>query len=250
MASRTPASIWIALSLFGAIFFSLLGLVAGAVLFPREVQVEKPVEVPVERVVEKIVEKPVEKIIEKLVVAPAPPFSYKNPGGDLKSASEDEAKVALAVRDAIRVASEAKEMTYHIKAIMPTSRKVKLLVNTDARAEAETSWRDLKKEVSSVLAARGYVVLADDSSDQEWNTLLHFDVALVPVPLSGSKACVVRADIRQGMVAFSNGEWRKVNVIVASFAGNEIPFQGSLPSVLKAKAAEIAAALAAADEKR
>jgi hypothetical protein len=154
------------------------------------------------------------------------------------------------MRDAIRVASEAKEISYHLKAVMPTSRKVKLLVNTDARAESETSWRELRKEVSAVLSARGYAVLEDDSTDQEWNTLLHLDVTLTAVPLSGSKACVVRADIRQGMVAYSNGDWRKVNVIVTSFNGNEIPFQGSLSAVVKAKAVEMVDALAKADEGR
>lgn len=248
MPKTNPGPVWIALSVFGVIFCGLFGLVAGAVLFPREIQVEKPVEVQVEKVVEKIVEKPVEKVVEKVVVAPAPPFTYKLPDGVAKSATEDEAKVALMMRDDIRVATAAKEMAYHVGAIMPTSKKVKVLITPDAKSEANTSLEELRRVVVSALSGRGYVVLADDSSDQEWNTLIHVDVELVSA--AGSMACVARADIRQGMVAFSNGKWRKVNVIVATFPGSEIPFKGSLSQVVKGRMAELVEGLAKADAGR
>ena len=71
MRPQDPGVIrWLpAVLLAAGLIFGLLGVLAGAYLFPRTLTVEKPVEVVVEKRVEVAVEKPV--IVEKRVELPA-----------------------------------------------------------------------------------------------------------------------------------------------------------------------------------
>jgi hypothetical protein len=218
---------------------SVFGIMVGALLLPRTEVVEKPVEV----VVEKRVEIPVERkvIVERKVELPPAPFKYAPAEGGLRTATEEELRVALLMRDDIRKADAAEVMRFEAAAIFNPGKAVKILVNMNPTAVSRLSLDRVRKVAADALERNGFEVLPDDAKDGQWNTLVHVEVDLAEGVTSGR----VAVTIRQGILGYSNRTWRKVSVGVAHY-GTVEDF-GRRPESAVDKALEGVASLAAAD---
>ena len=210
-----------------ALLAGLVGVVAGMFLFPRTLTVEKPVEVVVEKRVEVPVEKPV--IVEKRVELPAPPFSYEPEVGGRVSVSADDLRVALRMRDAIRKASDEPKIAYDSDAIFLPTKTLKVLVVPNPASASVLNHSAVRAVVVDVFEAKGFTVLADDSTVGDWNTLVHVEIDAVAFSGRGL-AGRVSVSLRQGMLGFSNTVWRKVNLPVVSFS--EVCNFGADPSTV------------------
>jgi hypothetical protein len=212
--NRPPAAgKWLAISLAAvALLAGAAGMAVGALLIPRTEVVEKPVEV----VVEKRVEVPVEKqvIVERKVELPPPPFTYQPVEGNPRTATSEEIRLALLVRDGIRKANDAQKIEYEVGALFNPGKSVKVIVLLNAEAQTRLTLEPLRTAVVSAVEAKGFKVLPDDSTDSDWNTLLHVEVDLTDKKNAGRIAVTVR----QGLMAFSNGSWKKVNAGIAHYA--------------------------------
>jgi len=217
----------------------VVGLMLGAFLLPRTEVVEKPVEV----VVEKRVEVPVERqvIVERKVELPAAPFKYAPAEGGQRTATEDELRVALLMRDDIRKADASGDLRFEADAIFNPGKAVKVLVNMNRAAVSRLSLERVRAVAVSALERKGFEVLPDDAKDGQWNTLVHVEVDLADGNASGR----VAVTIRQGMLGYSNRTWRKVSVGVAHY-GTVEDF-GRQPESAVDKAVEASATAAAAD---
>lgn len=212
--SRPPAAgKWLIISLVAiALLAGVAGMSAGALLIPRTETVEKPVEV----IVEKRVEVPVEKqvIVERKVELPPAPFSYQPLEGAARTATHEEIRLALLVRDGIRKAHDAQKIEYEVTALFNPGKSIKIIVLLNAEAQTRLKLEPLRAVVVSAVEAKGFKVLPDDSTDSEWNTLLHVEVDLTDNKNAGRIAVTVR----QGLMAFSNGSWKKVNAGIAHYS--------------------------------
>jgi|APGre2960657444_1045066.scaffolds.fasta_scaffold03484_7 hypothetical protein len=198
-----------------ALIAGVIGVMLGALLIPNIQVVEKPVEV----VVEKRIEVPVERkvFVDRKVELPAAPFSYTPAEGGLRSATNDELRIALLMRDDIRKADAAEAMHYESTAIFNPGKSVKVLVNLNSTAMNRLSIERIKGVTVRALEGKGFEVLADDAKDGQWNTLVHVEVDLIDSNGSG-RATVT---LRQGMLGFSNRTWRKVSVGAAHYGSVE-----------------------------
>lgn len=208
-----------------ALVAALCGAVVATFMFPRTLTVEKPVEVIVEKRVEVPVEKPV--IVEKRVELPPPPFTYETEAGVKVKVSSDDLRIALLLRDAIRMAGDEPKIAYDSEAIFPPTKKLKVLFTPNAAAASVIDRSDVRAAVVSAFVAQGFVVLDDESEDGDWNTLVHVEVDGVLVSSKGL-AGRVAVSLRQGMLGFSNSRWRKVNLPIVSFS--ELRSFGTDPS--------------------
>ena len=210
-----------------ALLAGLVGVVAGMFLFPRTLTVEKPVEVVVEKRVEVLVEKPV--IVEKRVELPPPPFSYEPEVGGRVTVSSDDLRIALRMRDAIRKASDEPKIAYDSDAIFLPTKTLKVLVVPNPASASVLNHSAIRAVVVDVFEAKGFTVLADDSTVGDWNTLVHVEIDAVALSGRGL-AGRVSVSLRQGMLGFSNTVWRKVNLPVVSFS--EVRNFGADPSTV------------------
>ena len=208
-----------------ALLAGLVGVVAGMFLFPRTLTVEKPVEVVVEKRVEVPVEKPV--IVEKRVELPPPPFSYEPEVGGRVTVSSDDLRIALRMRDAIRKAGDDPKIAYDSDAIFLPTKTLKVLVVPNPASASVLNHSAIRAVVVDVFEAKGFTVLADDSTVGDWNTLVHVEIDAVALSGRGL-AGRVSVSLRQGMLGFSNTVWRKVNLPVVSFS--EVRNFGADPS--------------------
>lgn len=234
-----------AVLLAAGLIFGLLGVLAGAYLFPRTLTVEKPVEVVVEKRVEVAVEKPV--IVEKRVELPAPPVSYQPETGGRVAVSSEDLQVAMLMRDAIRKAGDEPKITYDTEALFPPSRMLKVLVTPNPAALSALNTAALRDGAAAVFEAKGFKVLADDATDTDWNTLVHVEIDAVSLPSRGM-AGRISVSLRQGLLGYSNTVWRKVNLPIVSFS--EVRNFGPDPSsavlsAVKAQSERAASELAA-----
>lgn len=212
--SRPPAAgKWLAVSLAAvALLAGAAGLALGALLIPRTETVEKPVEV----IVEKRVEVPVEKqvIVERKVELPPPPFTYQPAEGNPRTATGEEIRLALLVRDGIRKAHDAQKIDYEASALFNPGRSVKVIVMLNAEAQTRLTLEPLRAAAVRAVEAKGLKVLPDDSTDSDWNTLFHVEVDLTDRKNAGRIGVIVR----QGLMAFSNGAWKKVNAGIVHYS--------------------------------
>lgn len=211
-----------------ALVAGVVGVMLGALLIPRTEIVEKPVEIQVEKRVEVPVERQV--IVERKVELPPAPFKYAPAEGGLRTATDEELRVALLMRDDIRKADGAETMHYESTAIFDPGKSVKVLVNLNAAAVSRLSLERIRGLAVGVLERKGFVVLSDDSKEAQWNTLVHVEVDLTEGKASGR----VTVTLRQGMLGFSNRTWRKVNVGVAHYGTVEDFGREPEPAVDKA----------------
>lgn len=237
------ATTWLpAILLVAGLIAGLLGLLAGAYLFPRTLVVEKPVEV----VVEKRVEVPVEKtvFVEKRVELPPAPYSYQPEAGGRVTVGSDDLRVALLMRDAIRKAGDEPKISYDSEALFPPTKSLKILVSPNPAVGSSLSREAVRAAVAATFEARGFKVLDDDSTDADWNTLVHVEIDAVLLPSRGM-AGRVSVSLRQGMLAYSNLVWRKVNIPVVAFS--EVRHFGTDPSAVVLSAVKVQSERAAVD---
>jgi len=214
--------IWI-LGVFFVFIAGILGLVLGAWLIPREVQVERPVEVV--QTVEKIVKVPVELTSDQVL--------------GLK-------EHALAMS-----AARTPNVAYMETAVMPCFNRVKVSVLMSDTINEKVPRDGLRVAVEAALREGGIEVIPFEDKRTDFNTTVFVVMDVLFQDGSGIMIGDVKLNLNQTVLCYTGDVWRKSNITMHSY-GTTISYGSAnyekIPGVAAGMAKEAATVLRKADK--
>lgn len=192
----------------------------------------------------KVVERPVE--IVKTIEVPA--RAVQAPVGVLSTEHKD----ALFEQKRMQEAANSPQIAFGPTAIMPLRNRVRVIVVGPEAIFAKISRDEVQRRVEEAFRAKGLEVVDISAPSGSWNTTAFANLELMAQEDSPMIVGTVQLRINQTLICFSDGSWRKANVMANDYSMT-ISYgtlnYGKIPEIYDGLAAAAAADLLKADGK-